>query len=98
MKASKKRFKVYDTITVGDLALKMKIKASDVIAKLMGLGVMATINQPVDTDTATIIAADFGYEVEQGVTEEIGMQLLSEAEEGGEQKPTFSCCYSHGAC
>ena len=87
MKASKKRFKVYDTISVGDLALKMKIKASDVIAKLMGLGVMATINQPVDTDTAMIIASDFGYEVEQGVTEEIGMQLLSEAEEGGEQAP-----------
>ncbi|BHH82630.1 translation initiation factor IF-2 [Desulforhopalus sp. 52FAK] len=87
MKASKKRFKVYDTITVGDLALKMKIKASDVIAKLMALGVMATINQPVDTDTAMIIASDFGYEVEQGVTEEIGMQLLSEAEEGGETAP-----------
>ncbi|PIE73222.1 MAG: translation initiation factor IF-2 [Deltaproteobacteria bacterium] len=87
MKASKKRFKVFDTITVGDLALKMKVKASEVIAKLMGLGVMATINQPVDTDTAMIIAADFGYEVEQGVTEEIGMQLLSEAEEGGEKTP-----------
>lgn len=87
MKASKKRFKVYDTITVGDLAAKMKVKASDVIAKLMGLGVMATINQPVDTDTAMIIATDFGYEVEQGVTEEIGMQLLSEAEEGGETHP-----------
>ncbi|MFT5729714.1 MAG: translation initiation factor IF-2 [Desulforhopalus sp.] len=87
MKASKKRFLVYDTISVGDLALKMKIKASDVIAKLMGLGVMATINQPVDTDTAMIIASDFGYEVEQGVTEELGMQLLSEAEEGGETAP-----------
>jgi translation initiation factor IF-2 len=85
MKASKKKFKVYDTISVGDLALNMKVKASDVIAKLMALGVMATINQPVDTDTATIIASDFGYEAEQGVTEEIGMQLLHDAEEGGEQ-------------
>jgi translation initiation factor IF-2 len=85
MKASKKRFKVYDTISVGDLAQKMKVKAGDIIAKLMGLGVMATINQPVDTDTAVLIAADFGYEVEQGVTEEIGMQLLHESEEGGEQ-------------
>lgn len=87
MKASKKRFKVYDTISVGDLALKMKIKASDVIAKLMGLGVMATINQPVDTDTAMIIASDYGYEVEQGVTEELGMQMLSDSEEGGDQAP-----------
>ncbi|BCL61225.1 hypothetical protein DGMP_19180 [Desulfomarina profundi] len=38
MKASKKRFKVYDSISVGDLAQRMKVKASDVIAKLMGLG------------------------------------------------------------
>ena len=86
MKASKKRFKVYDAITVGDLAQRMKIKASDVIAKLMGLGVMATINQSVDTETAILIAADFDYEVEQGITEEIGMQLLNESEEGGVQK------------
>jgi translation initiation factor IF-2 len=86
MKASKKRFKVYDTISVGDLAQKMKVKASDVIARLMGLGVMATINQPVDTDTAMLIATDFGYEVEQGITEEIGIQMLHEAEEGGEQQ------------
>ncbi len=86
MKASKKRFKVYDAITVGDLAQRMKIKASDVIAKLMGLGVMATINQSVDTETAILIAADFDYEVEQGLTEELGMQLLNESEEGGVQQ------------
>ncbi len=86
MKASKKRFKVYDAITVGDLAQRMKIKASDVIAKLMGLGVMATINQSVDTETAILIAADFDYEVEQGLTEELGMQLLNESEEGGAQQ------------
>lgn len=89
MKASKKRFKVYDTISVGDLAQRMKVKASDVIAKLMGLGVMATINQPVDTDTAILIAADFGYEVEQGITEEIGIQMLNDSEAGGETEPRY---------
>lgn len=86
MKASKKRFKVFDTISVGDLAQRMKVKASEVIAKLMGLGVMATINQPIDTESAMLIAADFGYEVEQGITEEIGVQLLQEAEQGGEKQ------------
>ncbi len=86
MKASKKRFKVFDTISVGELAQRMKIKASEVIAKLMGLGVMATINQPIDTESAMLIAADFGYEVEQGITEEIGVQLLQEAEQGGEKQ------------
>lgn len=84
MKASKKKITVYDTITVGDLAAKMKIKASEVIAKLMGLGVMATMNQAVDIDTATLIATDFGYEIEQGITEEIGIQLFDAQEEGGE--------------
>ncbi len=86
MKASKKRFKVYDTISIGDLAQRMRIKASDVIAKLMGLGVMATINQSVDTETAIILASDFGYEVEQGITEELGIQILNESESGGEQQ------------
>lgn len=87
MKASKKKITIYDTITVGDLAAKMKVKASEVIAKLMGLGVMATMNQAVDVDTATLIAADFGYEIEQGITEEIGVQLLEAQEEGGEGRP-----------
>ncbi len=85
MKASKKRFKIFETISVGDLAMKMKVKASEVIAKLMGLGVMATINQLVDVETATLIAADFGYEVEQGITEELEVQMLQEAEDGGER-------------
>lgn len=87
MKASKKRIKVFDSITVGDLAAKMRVKASEVIAKLMGLGVMATMNQPVDVETAMLIASDFGYEVEQGVTEEIGIQMLDQEQEAGELKP-----------
>ena len=86
MKASKKKIVIYDTITVGDLASKMKLKASEVIAKLMGLGVMATMNQAVDVDTAALIATDFGYEIEQGMTEEIGIQMLEAQEEGGEAK------------
>lgn len=86
MKASKKRIKVFDSITVGDLAAKMRVKANEVIAKLMGLGVMATMNQPVDVETAMLIAHDFGYEVEQGVTEEIGIQMLDQEQEIGETK------------
>ncbi len=84
MKASKKKITVYESISVGELASNMKVKASEVIAKLMGLGVMATMNQAVDIDTATLIATDFGYEIEQGITEEIGIQILDAQEEGGE--------------
>jgi translation initiation factor IF-2 len=87
MKASKRRIKVFETISVAELASRMKVKASEVIAKLMGLGVMATMNQAVDVDTAMLIATDFGYEVEQGITEEIGIQMFEEAEEGGEVQP-----------
>lgn len=88
MKQSKKRIKVYDTITVGEFASRMKVKAGDVIGKLMALGVMATINQAIDTETAMLIAEEYGYEVEQGVTEEIGIQLLNEAEAlTGEEVP-----------
>jgi len=86
-KAIKKRIKVFETISVGDLAKRMGIKASEVIAKLMGLGVLATLNQALDLDTATLVAGDFGYEVEQGMTEELGVLQLQESEAGGEEKP-----------
>jgi translation initiation factor IF-2 len=63
-KASKRRVKVGDAISVGDLAKKMGVKASEVINKLMGLGMMATINQAIDFEAASLIAAEFGYQAE----------------------------------
>lgn len=63
-KASKRRLKISETITAGDLAKKMGVKASEVINKLIGLGLMVTINQSLDFDTATLISAEFGYQVE----------------------------------
>jgi translation initiation factor IF-2 len=87
MKAIKKRIKVLDTISVADLAHRMGVKSKEIIAKLMGFGVMATLNQALDVDTATLIGADFGYEVEQGITEEIGVQQLNVQEGGGELLP-----------
>ncbi len=88
-KAIKKRIKIYETISVGDLAHRMSIKVNQVIAKLMSLGVMATVNQILDIDTATLVAADFGYEVEQGMTEEIGVLQMEEQEQevGGKALP-----------
>jgi translation initiation factor IF-2 len=86
-KAIKLRIKVFETISVGDLAHRMSVKANQVIAKLMGLGVMATVNQVLDVDTATLVATDFGYEVEQGITDEINVLQMEEQEEGGEALP-----------
>ena len=50
-------------ITVGELAKQLSVKSGDVIMKLMGMGVMATINQEVDFDTATLVATEYNYEV-----------------------------------
>lgn len=80
---------MFETISVGDLAKRMGIKANEIIAKLMGLGVMATVNQSLDLDTATLVATDFGYEVEQGMTEELGIAALQEEETGGDEQPRF---------
>ncbi|HEY1406185.1 MAG TPA: translation initiation factor IF-2 [Spirochaetota bacterium] len=54
---------ITESVLVGELAKKLNIKASEVIARLMKLGVMATINQVLDSDTAAILAAEYGSEV-----------------------------------
>jgi translation initiation factor IF-2 len=89
MKAIKKRIKVVETISVGELAKRMGVKANEVIVKLMGLGVMATLNQALDVETAILVGTDFGYEVEQAMTGELEIEALQvlEGEKGGDGKP-----------
>jgi translation initiation factor IF-2 len=69
-KAIKRRIKIDDAITLSELAKRMGIKANDMIAKLMTLGIMATVNQTIDFDTAALIAAEFNYEIEKASFEE----------------------------
>lgn len=63
-KASKRVVRISEVITVGDLSREMGVKAGEVIKKLMAMGMMATINQVLDADTATLIAAEFDHQVE----------------------------------
>lgn len=63
-KAIKRRIKVPESVTVGDLAKAMGTKAVEVIRKLMRLDVSANINQSIDFDTASLVADDFGYGLE----------------------------------
>lgn len=70
--------KLGESVTVGDLAKRMSVKAADVIKKLMGLGVMATINQSIDHETAAIVAGELGYEATAEFFEE--KEFLSEQE------------------
>ncbi len=82
-KAIKRRIKVGDSITVGELAKKMGIKFSDLAKKLMALGIMATINHPIDYDSAVLVATEFGYEVERSVRLEediLGLPTQEEVE------------------
>jgi translation initiation factor IF-2 len=50
-----------ETITVGELANRMAVKANEVIKTMMKMGVMATINQPIDQDTAQLVVEEFGH-------------------------------------
>src|SRR5437870_1239156 len=50
-----------ETVTVAELAQKMAVKANEVIKALMNMGVMATINQPIDQDTAVLVVEEMGH-------------------------------------
>jgi translation initiation factor IF-2 len=58
-----KSIDIMEVVSVSELARKMNLKASDLIQKLMSMGQMVTINQQIDADTATILAAEFGADV-----------------------------------
>jgi translation initiation factor IF-2 len=63
-RASKRVIRISEVITVADLARGMGVKAGDVLKKLLDMGMMATINQVLDYDTASLIAAEFEHQVE----------------------------------
>ncbi len=69
-KVGKKRIKIDEAITVASLAKQMGMKASEVIKKLLLLGLQANINQALDFDTAALVASDFEYEIEKTAFEE----------------------------
>ncbi len=63
-KASKRVVRITEGVTVSELARNMGVKAGEIIKKLMDLGVMSTLNQVLDVDTAALVANEFGYSVE----------------------------------
>jgi len=63
-KASKRIVRINQTTSAGELARSMSVKASEVLQSLMRLGVMKSINDVVDFDTASLVADEFGYTVE----------------------------------
>ena len=87
IKASKRKIRVEDTIRLTDLAHQMGIKAQDLIKKLFSMGVMATINQSLDFDTALLLAAEFRYEVEKVGFSEDEFLLPKEVDKDEDLKP-----------
>ena len=84
-KAIKRRIKVGEAITVGELAKKIGVKAGDVINKLMGIGLMASINQAIDFDAASLIATEFGYQAETAASE--FEEAIQKTEQCGQESP-----------
>ena len=70
LKAAKRKLRIAEAIRVSDMAHQMGLKANEIIKVLFNLGIMATINQSIDFDTAQIVAAEFNYEVEKTGFEE----------------------------
>ena len=79
-----REIEVGEVITVGQLASGMAVKAGEVIKALMGLGVMATINQAVDQDTATLVVEEMGHRIkfisEDVLEEQLEASLVIEGE------------------
>ncbi len=77
-RASKRVVRISEVVTVADLARTMGVKAGDVLKKLLDMGMMATINQALDHDTAALVAGEFEYQVEN-VAIDVEQMLETEA-------------------
>lgn len=82
-KPIKRIIRIAEVIAVGDLAKRMGVKGGELIKKLMDMGVLVNINQPIDADVASLVAGEFGYEVERVSLER--QELLERREDLPEQ-------------
>ncbi|WP_367925667.1 translation initiation factor IF-2 [uncultured Ruthenibacterium sp.] len=99
-KARKAQLKVSipDEITVGELATRLKVNVAQVIKKLMGLGVMASISEAIDFDTASLVAEELGAKVEHEVhvtIEERLFEVDEDKEEDLEERPPVVVVMGH---
>lgn len=91
-----KEISIMETITVGDLAKKMNLRASDIISKLIAMGTMARVNDLIDSDTATIIADDFGCKINViSLQEEATIDVKEDNEEDLKHRPPVVTIMGH---
>src|SRR5213593_3166524 len=84
-RASKRVIRISEVVSVADLAKAMGVKGGEVLKKLLDMGMMATINQALDHDTAALVAAEFEHQVEN-VAFDVEQMLEAAEAEGGEEK------------
>ncbi|MGD8313515.1 MAG: translation initiation factor IF-2 [Syntrophobacterales bacterium] len=95
-KAAKRKVKLEEAITVANLAKSMGVKAREVIAKLMELGLMATVNQAIDFDTASLVATEFNYEAEKtGFEEAAILEAVPDKEKDLKPRPPVVTIMGH---
>jgi translation initiation factor IF-2 len=95
-KAIKRRLKVSEAINVGELAKRMGIKSGDLMKKMIALGLMVTLNQSVDFDTAALAASEFGFDVEKvHLEEEQILKLHADRQEELQTRPPVVTIMGH---
>ncbi len=83
----KREVEIGESITVGQLSQKMSVKANDVIKSLMNLDVMASVNQSIDQDTATLVVEEFGHVVKTLLADSVEKDLEEDMALTGEETP-----------
>ena len=81
-----KNIQIPETITVSELAQSLSVKGAEVVKKLMSMGVMATLNQPLDQDTAILVTEELGHKGEPAVKVEVEDQLMELVTYDGEEE------------
>jgi len=95
-KESTRLVRIEKTVSVGELARQLGMKAPEVQRKLMSLGTMVSINHEIDLETAKNVSAEFGYEVEDvGFREEVYLEDSSAAADGGVSRPPVITVMGH---
>ena len=82
-----KTIQVPETMTVSDLAQSLSVKGAEVVKKLMDMGVMATLNQPLDQDTAILVTEELGHKGEPAEEVEVEDRLMELVTYEGEETP-----------
>ena len=87
MSSLKKDIEIPSTILVGELAKLMSIKGGEVVKELMSLGVMATINDSIDQETAILVTEEIGHNGVPVADESVEDQIIGQIEYSDDQSP-----------